>query len=417
MKRFRNAAVPVMAALTIGLLGGCGDEDTKTSETTSSITAEFDANSDEVKNKTQKIEDLINSRFYFSQDEEKREEAYYDGLLEGLNDPYSVYYTADEYSRMMEDDSGEYVGIGAMVTQNAETGVISVVRPFRGSPAAKAGLQPKDVFVEINGMKLTSDMLLEDVINMIRGEENTVAEFKMYREGEKDYLTFRVERKKVEHITVDYEVLDNGFGYIYVEQFIENTYDQFKEAVDYLTSRNVKALIIDIRDNPGGFTSSACSMVDYLLEDDHIAEGDETKTPGLLITMKDKSEKIIQKDSCSDQHSVDLPIAVLVDEYSASSSEIFAGALRDHKKAILVGVKTYGKGIVQVVYPLGDGSAVKLTIAAYFLPSGTSVQGDGLVPDAEIEMDMELRRQIDLPHNKDVQLQRAITELGGEPLP
>ncbi|MBR3537441.1 MAG: hypothetical protein IKN79_00015, partial [Eubacterium sp.] len=144
---------------------------------------------------------------------------------------------------------------------------------------------------------------------------------------------------------------------------------------------------------------------------------DQTKTPGLLITMKDKSEKIIQKDSCSDQHSVDLPIAVLVDEYSASSSEIFAGALRDHKKAILVGVKTYGKGIVQVVYPLGDGSAVKLTIAAYFLPSGTSVHGDGLVPDAEIEMDMELRRQINLPHNQDVQLQRAITELGGEPLP
>lgn len=416
LRKTKTGLLLTAAALMIGNLGGCGSSEEPTTVQPASEDSYFSEYSLSVRNKTQQVESLINQYFYFDQDKERREERYFDGIMAGLDDPYSVYYTKEEMKRLEEDDSGEYVGIGASVSKNVETGAIYVVKPLRGSPAEAAGLLPEDVFVEIDGVELTTDMELEEVVKMIRGSKGTTAKLKMYRAGEKDYVYFDIQRAVVQNITVEYELLENGIGYIQVSEFIENTFTQFKEAVDYLEAKGAKALIIDMRSNPGGFTSQATDMVDYLLKDNSVAEGENRDKPGILLEMKDKNGKVIQSDKCSDDHYVDLPMAVLVNENTASSSEIFSGAMQDYKKATLVGMKTYGKGIVQQVFGLTDGSGVKLTIASYFLPSGRNIHKDGLVPDVEIDMDIELRRQLNLPHYKDVQLQKAVEVLGGEAL-
>jgi carboxyl-terminal processing protease len=319
--------------------------------------------------------------------------------------------------RLAEDDSGEFVGIGASVSKNTETGQVYVVKPLKDSPAEAAGIQPGDVFVEVDGITITKEMELDEVVTYVRGTKDSVAKIKMYREGESDFLNFEITRKLLQNITCEYEMLSNGFGYIEVEEFIDNTAEQFYKAVDDLVAQGAKALIVDMRNNPGGFTVVATNMVDYLLEDTAVPKGQGSDKAGVLLEIKDKNGKIIEKDVCQDGHSVDLPMAVLVNDYTASSSEIFSGAMRDYGKAILVGEKTYGKGIVQQVFSLNDGSGVKLTIASYFLPAGDNIHKVGIEPDVEVELPTELRRKANLLHSEDTQLQKAITELGGDPLP
>ena len=415
MKKKKMLTVSLAALMAAGVLAGCGSEEQVTTTVENTVTG-FNEYSVTTMKKVKSIEDLIDKYFYYEQDDAKREEAFYDGIMKGLDDPYSVYYTPEEMKRMEEDDSGEFVGIGASVSQNTENGQIYVVKPLKGSPAEAAGLLPGDVFVEIDGMTLTTDMELEDVVTHIRGTGGSVAKLKMYREGESDFLNFEIPRALIQNITCEYEMLSNGFGYIVVEQFIENTAEQFFKAVDDLVAQGAKALIIDMRNNPGGFTSIATDMVDYLLEDTAVPKGQDQSKAGVLLEIKDKNGKYVEKTVCKDGHSVDLPMAVLVNDYTASSSEIFSGAMRDYGKAILVGEKTYGKGIVQQVFKLSDGSGVKLTIAGYFLPAGDDIHKVGIEPDVEVELSTELRRKLDLKHSEDTQLQRAVTELGGEPL-
>ena len=418
MKSRKKGAVALSALMLAGVLGGCGSSEEPVSTTeTYGTESGFSENSKETIMKTLQIEALIDKYYYFDTDDEKREEKYYDGIMAGLDDPYSVYYTKEEMKQMEEDDSGEYVGIGATVSKNQENGQIYVVKPLRGSEAEAKGILPEDIFIEIDGVQITADMELEEVVTMIRGSANSTAKLKMYRPSIKDYVEFEIPRKVVQNITVEYELLENGFGYILVSQFIENTADQFREAVDYLTGKQAKGLIIDMRDNPGGFTIMATDMADYLLADDSVAEGENSNTPGYLLEMRFKSGKVMQRDVCKDQHSVELPIAVLVNGNTASSSEIFSGIMKDYKKAILVGTKTYGKGIVQQVYDLDDGTGIKLTVGAYYLPGGENIHKEGLEPDVEVELSEESRSKLNLPHNQDEQLQRAIKELGGDPLP
>ncbi len=423
MKRSKYVTCFIAAAFALGTLGGCGNSneynryDLNIGSTEEDQDKPFDIFSYDTQKKVQEIEKLIDQKFYFDIDNKTREKMYYKGILAGLGDPYSTYYTKEEMDAINEEDSGEYVGIGATVSKNPDSGAIYVVKPLRGSPAAEAGLQADDIFIEIDGVELTTDTGLEEAVKMIRGSKNSTAKLKMYRDGEDDYIYFDIPRRVVQNISVEYEMLENGFGYISVEQFIDNTSAQFREGVDYLTSNGAKALIIDMRDNPGGFTNQATGMLDYLIEDKSVAEGADASKPGRLIYMVDKHDTILWEDYCKDGHSVELPMAVLINGNSASSSEIFAGGMQDYKKAVLVGTKSYGKGIVQITYPLEDGSGVKLTVASYFLPTGRNIHGDGLVPDVESEMDVKLRRRTDLPHNEDVQLLKAIEELGGDPLP
>ena len=233
------------AGLMLGMTG-CGKEKPQEQTTTEAASeeqnSEFKVRSKDTETKTKEIENIINNYFYFDVDSEKREESYYDGLMKGLDDPYSVYYTPEEYAKLKEDDSGEYVGIGATVSKNVETGLVYVVKPLRGSPAEASGLQVGDVFVEIDGQELTRDMELDEVVKLIRGTEGSVAKLKMYREGQSDYINFDVTRAKIQNITVDYEMLDNQIGYISIEQFIENTAAQFKEGMDYLAEQVEKMI-------------------------------------------------------------------------------------------------------------------------------------------------------------------------------
>ncbi len=417
MKCRKCTAIVLTAACLAGVLGGCGSgEETKTTETAaiSSEESGFSEYSASTQLKTKNIEKLIDQYFYFETDEAKREESYYDGIMNGLGDPYSVYYTKEEMESNAEDDSGEYVGIGATVSKNVETGAIYVVKPLRGSPAEAAGLLPEDVFIEIDGVELTADMELEDVVKMIRGTENSTAHLKMYREGENDFLEFDIKRAVVQNITVEYEMLSNGFGYIEVSQFIETTAGQFYEAVDYLQAQGAKALIIDMRNNPGGLVQQATDMADYLLDDQ--GKAGNSDRAGFLLELKDKNGTVMMDSYCQDKHSVDLPMAVLMNGNTASASEIFSGILRDYGKAKLVGTKSYGKGIVQQIFSLGDGSGVKLTIAKYFLPAGSEIHTTGLAPDTEIDLATEKRRQLNLPRNEDDQLKKAVEVLGGDPL-
>ena len=418
-------AVVLAAGMMMGI-GACGSNKEKeaSSETAASTeTAEspdsategeankepFDIESSKVQKKTKEIEKLIDQYFYFEEDPDIREENYYDGILEGLDDPYSVYYTPEEFARLNEDDSGEYVGIGATVSKNIDDNTVYVVKPLRGSPAEAAGLLPGDVFVQIDDIVVDPEMELEEVVNYIRGKSDTTAHLKMYREGEKDYLEFDINRATIQNITVDYEMLDNNIGYISVDQFIENTPAQFKEGVDSLIGQGAKSLVIDMRNNPGGLLNAVNEMTDYIIADDATADG--IKEPGRQLLVKDKDGKIITDYKCSDGHTVDIPMAVLINGNSASAAEIFTADMKDYGLATIIGTTTFGKGIVQSVIPLSDGSAIKITIAKYFTPAEHDIHKVGIEPDIEVDVSDEQKRMIEIPHDEDPQLQKAIEVL------
>lgn len=410
----------VSAALVVGMtagLAGCGSgtptsgeaASTEAAATENSASGEFDENSKDTQKKVKQIEALIDKYFYFEQDSEKREESYYDGIMAGLDDPYSVYYTPEEYERLMEDDGGEYVGIGATVSKDVDKGTVYVVKPLRGSPAEAAGLTTGDVFIQIDDIEVTSDMELDEVVNYIRGKEGTTAHLKMYREGEPDFLEIDINRQKIQNITVDYEMLDNKIGYISVDQFIENTPEQFKEGMDYVVSQGAEGIVIDMRNNPGGLLTAVNEMTDYIIADDAQAPG--ASKPGIQLETKDKDGKVIESYTCSDGHSIDIPMVVLVNGNSASAAEIFTGDMKDYGIATIIGTTTYGKGIVQSVIPLSDGSAIKITIAKYFTPSGNDIHKLGIEPDIEIDVSDEQKRMANIPHDEDPQLKKALEVL------
>ncbi len=362
--------------------------DASTSATASSL---WDDES--VKDKVDTIDAIIDDCYYFNIDREKQEEALYDAIMEGLDDPYSVYYTPEEFAELQEDTSGEYVGIGAVVTQDADM-IVSVVRPIPGSPAEEAGLQAEDIIAEIDGTEII-DQELTLVVDMIRGTEGTKAHIKLYRPSIQDYIEVDVERRVVENVSVYSEMLDNNIGYIQVQQFYENTSEEFKTAIDTLEKQGMQGLIIDMRDNPGGVLTTVVDMCDYLMDG------------GVIVTTKDKNGNIISEYLASEEHSIDIPMVVLTNGNSASASEIFSGAMQDTGMAKLVGTTTYGKGIVQSVIPLDDGSAIKLTIAKYFTPNGNDIHEKGIKPDYEVELPDGRTNAVNLDRAEDTQLQKA----------
>ncbi len=421
----------LLTALVIGGLSGCGvsssattagednskydfnlfgdeDKDDKTDsvEESNSKEGSFSETSPEVVDKTKEIEKLIDNYFYFEKDEDKREESYFDGIMKGLDDPYSVYYTKEEYEKMQEDDKGVFEGIGATLTKDLEKGTVYIVKPLAGSPAEEAGLLPDDVIVAVDDLELTTDMELDYVVDHIRGEEGSTVVLKVYRDGEDDFLEIPIVRSKIENTTVSYEMLEDKIGYIQVEQFIENTPELYKKAVDDLESQGAKGLVVDMRNNPGGMVTSVIEMVDYMVPDD--AKAEKASEAGILLETKNKDGAVMDKLSCTDGHQVDLPIAVLVNGNSASAAEIFTGCLKDYNAAKIVGTQTYGKGIVQSVIKLSDGSAVKITIAKYFLPNGEDIHKVGVEPDIEVELDESQKKKVSIPHEDDNQLQEAL---------
>lgn len=355
---------------------------------------------EDVTKKVDEIQAYIDMYYYFDTDDAAREEAIYDGIMEGLGDPYSVYYTAEEFADLMETNSGEYYGVGAVVTQSADM-TISVVRPIPGSPAEEAGIMAEDIIVQVDDMEIV-DQELSLVVEKIKGTDGTTAYIKVYRPSINDYLEFNVERRLVENVSVYYEMLDNNIGYVQVQQFYENTADEFTDAIENLESQGADSLIIDMRDNPGGLLNAVVDMCSYIIDD------------GNILTTKDKNGSVIAKYDDNNKHSLDMPMVVLINGNSASASEVFAGAMKDTEKAVLVGTTSFGKGIVQSVMPLSDGTAIKLTIAKYFTPAGNDIHELGIEPDYVVELPDGKQNAVNLERENDTQLKKAVEILTGE---
>lgn len=357
-------------------------------------------NDEDVANKVDEIQAYIDMYYYFETDEEAQEEAIYDGIMDGLGDPYSVYYTEEEFADLMETNSGEYFGVGAVVTQAADM-TISIVRPIPGSPAEEAGLMAEDIIVQVDDMEIV-DQELSLVVEKIRGADGTTAYIKVFRPSINDYLEFNVERRLVENVSVYYEMLDKSIGYIQVQQFYDNTAEEFIEAIEDLEKQGAKSLIVDLRDNPGGLLSAVIDMCSYIIDG------------GTILTTKDKDGNVIEKYDDNNEHELDMPMVVLINGNSASASEIFAGAMQDTDKAELVGTTSFGKGIVQSVIPLSDGTAIKLTIAKYFTPAGNDIHEVGIEPDYEVELPNGMQSAVNVKREEDTQLKEAIKILLGE---
>lgn len=349
--------------------------------------------------KAKTIKTYIDAYFLDSIDDTAMEDSIYKGIVAGLGDEYAAYYTADEYKEIKNKTSGTYYGIGAYVSQDADTDAITIVKPMKDSYAEKAGLLAGDVLYEVEGEKVAGKDLSE-VLALIKGEEGSKVKIKVARSGEKDYLEFSVTRGKIEEETVLYEMLDDGIGYVQITGFEEVTPKQFSAALEQLQKDGMTKLLLDLRDNGGGLLQSAVDMLDTLLP------------KGLLVYTEDSKDEG-EKYYAQDDDQVNLPMAVLVNGNSASASEVFSGALQDKKKAVLVGTKTFGKGIVQTIFDMGDGSALKMTTSKYFTPNGRNIHGTGLDPDIQVELKKDTLNRKDkngklLPDN---QMEKAISYL------
>ena len=361
------------------------------------------------------LQQIIDKYYLFDEDTTQVEDWIYKGMMFGLNDPYTTYYTAEEYQKLNEDTEGEYHGIGVMISQNRGTGLITVIKVFKDTPAAEAGMRPGDLLYKVGDMEVTGmdmDILVKDYI---KGKDGSEVELTVFRQDEGEYVDLKMERRNVTVQTVEYQMMEDSVGYIAVSQFDVVTADQFKAAVDDLEKQGMKKLVVDLRNNPGGVLGTVVDMLDYILPDDLTIQGDKdlvrtNPEATLLVYMADKNGKG-EQEYASDGHSLDIPMAVLVNGESASASEVFTGAMKDYGRATIVGTKTFGKGIVQNLIPLDNGTAIKMTTAHYYTPSGFDLHGKGIEPDVEVELKEELRNQITVDVKEDNQIEAALKAL------
>jgi len=326
--------------------------------------------SGQVEEKLNEIDWYIDHYYIFDVDRDKLADGLLAGYVSGLEDPYSVYYTPEKYTDILESANGEYYGIGVLVTEDKD-GTIQIVNVFSNSPAKEAGILKGDIIAGVDNLDITG-MDLNQVVGYIKGKEGTSVELQIQRDGEADLLNITVERRQVSVDTVEYRMLEDGIGYLQLVQFDDVSLDQMTAAIEDLKSQGMEKLILDLRDNPGGLLTSVVDIADLFLPEANI------------FYMEDKSGSRTDYNATDDQL-FDGELVVLVNENSASASEVLAGTLKDNGRAQLVGVTTFGKGIVQTFYSLSDGSGVKLTTAHYFTPSGTDIHGVGVTPNVEAE--------------------------------
>lgn len=327
----------------------------------------------DAKKKMEKIEALI-EKYYLYEDEidqQKLEDGIFEGFVSGLEDPYSVYYDEENTTSFNESTSGEYSGIGAVMSQDLNTGIITFASIYKGSPAEEVGIQSEDILYKVMGEEVTGRDLTE-VVAEIRGPEGTKVDLTVLRGDNHKEITVTATRRKIEVQTVEYEMKEGKIGYISIMEFDSVTYDQYKEALDDLESQGMKGLVVDLRNNPGGNLNTVCEMLDLMLP------------KGIIVYTENKNgEK--QVSTSDEEHQFTKPMAVLVNGDSASASEIYAGAIQDYELGDIVGTTTYGKGVVQQIFDLGDGTCLKLTVSEYFTPKGRSINGEGVQPDVEVE--------------------------------
>lgn len=340
--------------------------------------------------KLKALEEVIDTYYLEDTDKENLEEGLYKGLFAGIGDPYSVYYTKKEYDELQESTSGKYYGIGALVSQNIKTSIVTISKVFKDAPADKAGMKSGDAIYKVDDQDI-SGKDVDEVVSMMKGEKGTQVKVTVYRSSEEKYIDLIITRDEVKVPTIAYKMLDKKkkIGYVQITEFDEVTGEQFKKAIDKLKKQGMKKIVFDVRDNPGGSYSTVCEILDDILP------------AGTLVFTRDKYGKEEKQES--DPNCLDMPMVVLQNENSASASEIFAGAIQDFGAGKIVGTQSFGKGIVQQIVPLNDGSAIKLTVEKYYTPSGENIHGKGITPDVVVEAGADAQ--------KDVQLEKAVEVL------
>ncbi len=337
---------------------------------------------------------IIDDKFLGEIDEKKVLNETIRGYIKGLDDPYTEYMTKEEMDEFSADVMGNFTGIGIYLTQDLEKDVIVVISPIKDTPAYKAGILPGDIITKVDGVSYTGEQLTE-ATNKIKGEVNSKVKLEVLRGNET--LEFEVTRENIKVNHVESKVIDNtNIGYIVFNSFDEGCSQEFKEQLESLKSKNITALIVDIRNNGGGLVDEATAIADDFVD----------KDATLLITIDKKAKEEITK--AKTDPIIDVPTVLLTNGNSASASEILAGALKDNKKATIIGEKTYGKGVIQELLTLTDGSGLKITTNEYYTPNRNKINKVGIEPDVEVKLDEELENELVIEEAKDTQLQKAI---------
>ena len=327
--------------------------------------------SSDTETKLSYLKKLIDETYLHDIKEKDLNEGIYKGYVEGLGDQYSAYYDKKETKELTESLDGSFSGIGAVMTQDASSGVITITRVYDDSPAKKAGIKTGDILYRVEEKTVTGKDL-DKVVSWIKGKKGTKVNLTLLRGTNSDKIKVTATRDVINVETVKYKVLENQIGYISISEFDSVTGAQFAKALKQLQKKNIEGLGVDLRNNPGGSLSTVCDILDSILP------------KGLIVYTKDKNGK--KEEYTSDEkHRLNLPMSVLVNGQSASASEIFAGAVQDYGKAEIIGTQTYGKGVVQNLFDLKDGTCVKLTTSEYFTPKGRNIDGKGITPDVKIE--------------------------------
>lgn len=353
----------------------------------------------DIATKLEKYRAIIDEYYLWDVDEENLEEGAIKGYIEGLNDPFTEYISKEEMQEYMQDTMGNYVGIGIYMVLDSQNGKIRILAPMKNSPAEQAGLKSGDIILEVDGQSYNEDEM-SSMANKIKGEEGTKVKLKVLR-GE-ETLEFEIERKNIKVNPVEGKVINNNIGYIQFSSFDETTAEDFKAKYQELEAQGITSLIIDLRNNGGGLVDQATDIADLIIEKgkDLIYEVDKD---GNQETVKSEIDPIIN-----------MPIVVLVNENTASASEILAGALKDYGKATIIGTTTYGKGVIQQILTLKDGSGLKITTEEYQTPNHNKIHGVGIEPNIVVELPEDLKEELSIPENQDTQLQKAIEVLSNK---
>ncbi|WP_278872602.1 S41 family peptidase [Anaerotignum lactatifermentans] len=345
--------------------------------------------------KIRQIEEMLDTYYVEDYDKELAEELMYTGLVAGVGDPYTYYLSADSLAEQVEKNSGHFVGIGVEIYAG-DDGYIVVSSVTPGGPAEAAGILAEDKITEVDGESITGKTAA-DVSALVKGEEGTDVTLTIFRESTGEVLEKTVTRQDIQVQTVSWRMMDDNIGYISITNFRENTYNQFKEALDTLEAEGMEKLVLDLRNNTGGLVKSAHEI------------GEELLPEGIMVYTMDKEGN--REDTLCDDVYNDVPMVVLVNGNSASAAEILAGAIQDTGRGELIGTTTFGKGLVQRLFTLPDGSGLNVTIQKYYTPNGTSIHGVGITPDYEVELPEEYAQQTNIPAEVDTQLQKAVEVL------
>lgn len=365
--------------------------------------AEYDRLADVFKNysKIMSVKDYIDDSYLREVDEGALLDGQLKGMVQALDDPYSVYMTQDEFTSFTQQTAGIYGGIGVIVTPG-EDNFITVVSPIEDTPGEKAGIKTGDKIIKVNGIEFFAENM-DEAVKVMKGKPKTDVTLTINRKDKEDknqVIEMEITREEIRLVTVKSDIIEGNIGYIKLTSFDEITYEDFKTHLTSLEKSNVKGLIIDLRNNPGGLLNICAEIADELL-----GEGD------IVYTQTKKGEKDYLR---SDKNQTTLPLVLLVNEGSASASEILAGAIKDHKRGQIIGTTTFGKGVVQRIRDLNDGSGLKLTVSEYFTPNGINIHGIGIVPDIVLELN-EGVEAIGVDYLKeDNQLQKALEVIKGK---